>query len=146
VPSAGSRSRCSGSTVQTEFEFTPQANECAGLALIQNNDFHFRFVVTHEKETIIHIIKRSHGKDETLASQPLPAGRYTFKVTAHEQDYSFYFSTEGQWQTLVENVDGRILSTPVAGGFVGAYIAMYASSNGQPSTNHANFDWFEYSN
>jgi alpha-N-arabinofuranosidase len=32
----------------------------------------------------------------------------------------------------------------VAGGFVGAYIAMYASSNGQPGTNHADFDWFEY--
>jgi hypothetical protein len=23
-------------------------------------------------------------------------------------------------------------------------IAMYASSNGQPSTNRADFDWFEY--
>jgi beta-xylosidase len=38
----------------------------------------------------------------------------------------------------------RDLSTPVAGGFVGACIAMYASSNGQSSTNNANFDWFEY--
>jgi len=36
------------------------------------------------------------------------------------------------------------LSTLVAGGFVGAYIAMYASSNGGPSTNHVDFDWFEY--
>jgi alpha-N-arabinofuranosidase len=41
-------------------------------------------------------------------------------------------------------VDGRILSTPVAGGFVGAYIGMYASSNGHPSENVADFDWFEY--
>ena len=132
-------------TAQTEFEFTPQADECAGLVLIQNNDFHFRFIVMHEIENIIRLIKRSHGKDETLATQSLPAGRYTLKVTAHEQDYNFYFSTNDQWQTLAENVDGRILSTPVAGGFVGAYIAMYASSNGQSSTNYADFDWFEYS-
>jgi xylan 1,4-beta-xylosidase len=41
-------------------------------------------------------------------------------------------------------VDGRILSTPVAGGFVGTYIGMYASSNGQASTNRAYFDWFDY--
>jgi alpha-N-arabinofuranosidase len=41
-------------------------------------------------------------------------------------------------------VDGRILSTPFAGGFVGAYIGMYASSNGHPSDNVADFDWFEY--
>ena len=131
-------------TAQTKFEFTPQAGECAGLVLIQNNDFHFRFVVMHENENIIRLIKRSHGKDEIIATQPLPVNRYTLKVTAHEQDYSFYFSTDGQWQTLAEDIDGRILSTPVAGGFVGAYIAMYASSNGQHSANHVDFDWFEY--
>jgi alpha-N-arabinofuranosidase len=131
-------------SAQTEFEFTPQAGECAGLVLIQNNDFHFRFVVTHESETSIHLIKRSYGKDETLATQSLPAGCYSLKVTAREQDYNYYFSTNGQWQTLAENIDGRILSTPVAGGFVGTYIAMYASSNGQPSTNCADFDWIEY--
>ncbi|MFN8381540.1 MAG: glycoside hydrolase family 43 protein [Anaerolineales bacterium] len=130
---------------QTEFDFTAQINECAGLVLIQSNDFHFRFVVTRENENIIRLIKRSHGQDETLATQPLPAGRCTLKVTARGQDYNFYFLTNDQWKTLAENVDGRILSTPVAGGFVGAYIAMYASSNGQPSTNHADFDWFEYS-
>jgi xylan 1,4-beta-xylosidase len=48
------------------------------------------------------------------------------------------------WIPIAQEVDGRILSTPVAGGFVGAYIAMYASSNGQPGANHADFDWFEY--
>jgi xylan 1,4-beta-xylosidase len=131
-------------TAQTEFEFTPQVDECAGLVLIQNNDFHFRFIVKHENRNVVRLIKRSHGKDEIIATQPLRANRCTLKVTAHKQDYNFYFSTNGQWQTLAENIDGRILSTPVAGGFVGAYIAMYASSNGQPSTNHADFDWFEY--
>ena len=131
-------------TAQTEFEFTPQADECAGFVLIQNNDFHFRFVVMHENETIIRLVKRSHGKDEIIATKPLPANHCTLKVTAHKQDYNFYFSTTDQWQALAENVDGSILSTPVAGGFVGAYIAMYASSNGQPSTNYADFDWFEY--
>jgi alpha-N-arabinofuranosidase len=131
-------------TAQTEFEFTPQADECAGLVLIQNNDFHFRFVVMQENGNIIRLIKRLHGKDEILATQALHTNRPTLKVTAHGQEYNFLFSTGGQWQVLSENIDGRILSTPVAGGFVGAYIAMYASSNGQPSTNHADFDWFEY--
>ena len=132
-------------TAETEMEFIPRSdNECAGLVLIQNNNFHFRFVVTYEGEPLIRLIKRSHGQDEILASKPVPAGYYTLKVTAHEQSYSFYFSNDGLWHALAEHVDGRILSTPVAGGFVGAFIAMYASSNGQSSTNHADFDWFEY--
>jgi len=133
-------------TAQTALEFTPQsANECAGLVIIQNKDFHFCLVITCEDEPVIRLVKRAHGQDETLATQPVPAGRHTLKVEAHEQNYNFYFSTNDQWHSLAENVDGRILSTPVAGGFVGAYIAMYASSNGQTSTNQADFDWFEYS-
>jgi alpha-N-arabinofuranosidase len=126
-------------------EFSPRdACECAGLVLRQNEDFHFRFVVTCESHPVIQLIRRSHGQDQVLASQPVRAGRCSLRVTAHEQDYSFYYSTDDQWQVLVEHVDGRILSTPVAGGFVGAFLGMYASSNGQQSTNHADFDWFDY--
>ena len=131
-------------TAQSALMFTPQGAECAGLVLIQNNDFQFRFLLMCENEIVICLIKRSYGEDEIIATQPVRGENFMLKVAAHEQDYSFYFSTNGQWQALAENIDGRILSTPVAGGFVGASIAMYASSNGQPSTNHADFDWFEY--
>jgi alpha-N-arabinofuranosidase len=131
---------------QTLLEFTPQSeNECAGLALVQNNNFHFRFVVTRADQPIVRLIKRTHGTEEILAEQPLAAGRCYLKVEAHEQNYNFYAAAEpDQWQPIAEGVDGRILSTPLAGGFVGAVIALYASSNGQVSTNHADFDWFEY--
>jgi xylan 1,4-beta-xylosidase len=133
-------------TAQTQFEFTPQSdNECAGIALFQNTDFYFLFIVTCKNKPVVRLIKRSQGKDELLAQQPMPAGLCTLKVTAHEQDYGFYYLVNDQWHPLARKVDGRILSTPVAGGFVGTYIAMYASSNGYPSSNYADFDWFEYS-
>jgi alpha-N-arabinofuranosidase len=80
-----------------------------------------------------------------LAEQPVQAGKLYLKVEAYEQAYNFYFAEEpDKWHSLAEDVDGRILSTPVAGGFVGAFLGMYASSNGQSSANHADFDWFEY--
>mgnify|MGYP001102912548 CR=1 FL=1 len=132
-------------TAQSALTFIPQGAECAGLVLIQNHDFQFQFLLMRENEVVIRLIKRACGEDEIIATQPVRGENFMLKVAAHEQDYSFYFSTNGQWQALAENIDGRILSTPVAGGFVGASIAMYASSNGQPSTNHADFDWFEYS-
>jgi alpha-N-arabinofuranosidase len=132
--------------VQTALEFTPQTEyECAGLALVQNNDFHFLLVVTQADETIVRLIKRAHGVEELLAEQPVSAGRLYLKAEGHEQAYSFYVASEpDRWRLVAENVDGRILSTPVAGGFVGTYIAMVASSNGQPSTNNADVHWFEY--
>jgi xylan 1,4-beta-xylosidase len=131
---------------QAALDFTPQtAHECAGLALVQSNDFHFCFVVTLADKPVLRLIKRSHGIEVTLAEAAITPGRLTLKVEAHGQAYSFYFAVEpGQWRTLAENVDGRILSTPVAGGFLGTYIGLYASSNGQPSTNKVDFDWFEY--
>ncbi|MBI5563339.1 MAG: glycoside hydrolase family 43 protein, partial [Chloroflexi bacterium] len=131
---------------QTAMEFTPQAaNECAGLVLIQNNDFHFRFAVTRTDQAVIRLIKRAAGVEEILAEQPFVAGRCYLKVEAHEQAYNFYVADSiDRWQPVAKGVDGRILSTPVAGGFVGAVIALYASSNGQVSDSVADFDWFEY--
>lgn len=134
---------------QCAMEFTPQnEHECAGLTLIQNNDFHFLFVIMKAREPVLRLIKRAYGKEEILAEQPANRARDTklyLKVEAHKQAYSFYFASQpDEWQVLAERVDGRILSTPVAGGFVGACIAMYASSNGQSSLNNADFDWFQY--
>jgi xylan 1,4-beta-xylosidase len=51
---------------------------------------------------------------------------------------------KGHWHTLLENVDGRTLSRTNAGGFTGTYISLYASSNGMPSKNFVDFDWFNY--
>ena len=85
------------------------------------------------------------GTDVVLAELPIEGDRIYFKVEADGQAYSFYIATEPEaWQPVAESIDGRILSTPFAGGFVGTYIGMYASSNGQPSVNSADFDWFEY--
>jgi alpha-N-arabinofuranosidase len=114
--------------------FIPQNEyECAGFALIQNNNFHLLFVVAQTTQPVIRLIRRAHGVEQLLAEQTITPGQIYLKVEAHEQAYNFYFANQpDEWRAMAENVDGRILSTPVAGGFVGAYIAMYASSNGGP--------------
>lgn len=133
-------------TVQTAFEFTPaSANECAGLALNQSPEYHYRFIVTREAQPVLRLVKRAAGVDTLLAQTPISVPHIRLKIEARGQDYSFYFAdSAGAWRALFENADGRILSTPVAGGFLGAYVGMYASSNGQASENWADFDWFEY--
>ncbi len=134
-------------SARTVMEFSPRSvNECAGIVLQQNNDFHFRFVVTQISDgtPVVRLIKRQRG-EELLVEKTVSGARFYFKVEALGQAYSFYIAVEAdQWQPVAEAVDGRILSTPEAGGFVGAYIGMYASSNGSSSQNRADFDWFEY--
>jgi alpha-N-arabinofuranosidase len=128
-------------------EFTPQSvNEEAGLVLLQNSDFQYRFVYAlTDGGAVVRLVKRAAGEEEVLAEKPVSTEQLYMKAEAIEQEYSFYYATVAEaWVPLLENADGRILSTDVAGGFVGAYIGMYASSNGRPSKNVADFDWFEY--
>jgi xylan 1,4-beta-xylosidase len=128
-------------------EFVPKnEHESAGLVLIQNSDFQFRIECLRSgKESVVRLTKRHGGKEETLGEIPVQSKRVYLKVTAAGQDYNFYAATKaGDWKALREHVDGRTLSRTNAGGFVGTYIALYASSNGETSKNVADFDWFEY--
>ena len=131
-----------------KMEFTPaNESESAGLVLFQNNDFHFRLVcmVGDGETAVIKLIKRQAGIETVLGTQPVSSGTLYLKASATGQAYNFYVSTEPEaWQAIGENVYGRILSTPVASGFIGAYVGMYGSSNGRSSTNVSDFDWFEY--
>jgi len=49
------------------------------------------------------------------------------KIEAGDRAYSFSYGTrQGEWQTLKDNEDGSILSTAIAGGFVGTYVGPFA--------------------
>jgi alpha-N-arabinofuranosidase len=129
--------------VHTVVDFTPRGErECAGLGLVQNANYHVLFVVTAEG---VRLVRRANGVDEVLATEPAPHGRVYLAVEADGQSYEMRYATEpGRWRRLGKPIDGRILSSPESGGFTGAYVGMYASANGHPSTNVADFDWFEY--
>jgi alpha-N-arabinofuranosidase len=130
-------------------DFIPKTPyECAGIALLQRDTHQIRCMVTLNDmgNTIVQLVRRENGLDERLFGSGIKAGRIYFKIEVRGQAYSFFIAdSPGQWLPLGNSVDGRVLSTPVAGGFTGAYIGMYASSNGHPSENFADFDWFEIS-
>jgi alpha-N-arabinofuranosidase len=49
----------------------------------------------------------------------------------------------GRSQRLA-SAHGGFLSSPDAGGFLGVWVGLYASSNGRASGAVADVDWFEY--
>ena len=68
-----------------------------------------------------------------------------FEQNLHTTDYDFYYGyTDQEMLPLVRGLDASLLSSVVNNGFTGTYIGMYTSSNHQPSTNYADFDWFNY--
>jgi xylan 1,4-beta-xylosidase len=139
----GRRQQHAHFAASTRLEFSPRDdNECAGIALVQNDRFHILLVVMGRR---VRLIRREDGTDTVLAEHPVEDDRFWLAVEGHDLSYQARYATDpGRWRPLGDPFDGRILSSQIAGGFTGALLGMYASSNATPSDNHADFTWFEY--
>lgn len=139
---------------ETKMEYSPlEDNEEAGIVILQSHDFHYRFVKNlKEGKRIIQLIRCKEGKEEVLKEvidkeRSEIKGQLYLRITAELQDLTFSYSYDNTvYHTLESGVDGRILSTDVAGGFVGNTLGLYCSSNGMDSKNYADFDWISYKN
>ena len=92
------------------------------------------------------VIRCDDGELSTVATRPAPGDSHVLTVEGTGQEYSFHYGTaQDRMAPVAEKADGRILSTQLAGGFTGAYIGLYGSSNGEVSDTVVDFDWFDYS-
>ena len=70
------------------------------------------------------------GPPETIARgiiTPALSPHVRLRIEGNGRSQGFSYATPtGPWITLKENEDGSILSTAVAGGFVGTYIGLHA--------------------
>jgi xylan 1,4-beta-xylosidase len=71
-------------------------------------------------------------------------GNLILPISADSTTYAFAVEDRGGNHQQVATGETRSLSTQVTGGFVGVYIGMYATGNGNRAAAPADFDWFEY--
>lgn len=135
--------------VTTRLQFdTKKENEKAGLTIFQN-EHHYYFICRSVKDDkpVVQLFRSTKTDSmELLRSEVLtPSADIYLRIQGDGPSYSFFYSENNKdWKPLLENADGKFLSTRVAGGFVGCVFGMYATSDGQPSTAKARFDWFQY--
>lgn len=124
--------------------FEPAApNECAGLALVQNNSNHIRLEkCLVEGAPALRLVICEKDTDRVTACVPLSPGRLELRAVIRDLEARLYWRTDGSWKAVGGAVDLRFLSTESAGGFTGCTAGLYASSNGLPSDQTAQFDWF----
>lgn len=124
----------------TKLEFTPEdALETAGLVAFQNEKNYLligKRLNTEGKQEVYLERTASKIKDsesEILAKKELAVNATALfvKIEGKGRYYDFYYKTaeKGEWSLLAKDIDGIILSTKEAGGFVGTYLAMYTSSH-----------------
>lgn len=124
----------------TKLEFTPKDTlETAGLVAFQNEK-HYLLIGKRLKgdgKTEVFLertaSKIQKGKPEIVAKKELEANAKELfvKIEGKGRYYDFYYKTaeKSEWILLSKDVDGIILSTKEAEGFVGTYLAMYTSSH-----------------
>ncbi|MEN3325049.1 glycoside hydrolase family 43 protein [Mariniflexile soesokkakense] len=75
----------------------------------------------------------NEGKPSIIARQTLKENNTDLylKIEGNKGYYNFYYKTseKASWVLLIDNIDASILSTKIAKGFVGTYLAMYTSLN-----------------
>lgn len=99
----------------------------AGLAAFQNES-NWYFFGTRRTEPGIELFleKKNKAGLETIASTTLPpVTRLALRISGDGRAYSFSYEAGDGWRMLKERDDGSILSTDVAGGFVGATVGPY---------------------
>jgi alpha-N-arabinofuranosidase len=82
--------------------------------------------------------------EEVLAEIPWEGAETIFTIQAREQNFLFFASAQDKEKIFLGETDGGFLGSETAGGFVGAYIGMFATGNGTDYEEYAAFDWFSY--
>ncbi|MEQ9316044.1 MAG: glycoside hydrolase family 43 protein [Henriciella sp.] len=133
----GRRQQHQNATATTEVTFSPEtAGDEAGLAILQSDEYFYALGLTLSSSGTPEIILRQRaGADDpaegtVIATAPFSGEIAELKITARMGEYDFAFRTPGsdQWTDLATGLDGKILSTQVAGGFVGATFGLYAEA------------------
>ncbi|WP_300974940.1 glycoside hydrolase family 43 protein [Sphingomonas sp. LHG3406-1] len=106
----------------------------AGLVALQSDEYWFAILLGRDAAGRATVTLRGREGPEQpaggveLARQPLANGARPaeLRITARADRYDFAWRQGGGWRTLRRDVDGTVLSTKRAGGFVGAVFGLYA--------------------
>jgi alpha-N-arabinofuranosidase len=146
----GRRQQHLSCTARARLDFAPARDgEEAGLTVYRNPEHRYEIGVGRAGGRRQVFVRQTIGPSlqAITASTPVEGGGpVVLRVEAKPEAYAFSFGlgeAPSTW-TPLGTAPTRFLSTEVAGGFTGAFFALYASGADQPASVPALFDWFDY--
>ena len=152
MPFLGIRLREPHFVLEITMDVQLQGKESAGIVILQNNAHQLRLegLVSLDGELEFRVVRvvrlfvngKIHYEEDILGRVLLPQnGHWRLHMEGENNRYQFAVrpEDEDEWQPVAEDVDGTHLGTEMAGGFVGAYVGIFATGNGIDSTNEALF-------
>lgn len=130
----GRRQQHAYAFASTAVRFAPREGERAGLAAFHDDrHFYALSVARVQGRRVVRLERRSgDAPASVIASAPQPDGGDApvyLRIEARGDRYAFSYALRpGAWTVLEDDADGTVLSSKVAGGFVGTMLGMYASA------------------
>ncbi len=143
----GFRQRESDFEYQASMSFDPKKTDLeAGVSVFQKDDNYVNFTIVKNSEG--YVLKVYYTKNEvkprTIKELKVSgySGEIIFKVTSLDSEYTYAYSLDdGQtFKELVRSDADLVLNQ----GYTGAYLGVYATSNGTKAKGQADFDWVSY--
>ena len=147
-------------TASTRLCFEPKEKQTAGLTILQNDFAQIRLEIGKNAadETVVralrcyksldisltHKVTEDAYREEVLKEIPWTEKEVILTIEAEEQEHTLIAENAAGEKTVLTTVNGGFLGSETSGGFVGAYIGMFASGNGTMYDEYAAFDWFVY--
>jgi alpha-N-arabinofuranosidase len=118
-------------TAATSLENSLPPGTSAGIAIFQSADFHYFLGIRNDEDSLTIVLEEVREGRARIVANIVPGFPMSPAIELGiEQDtdrISFYFvddSNEKVW--LARDLDARLLSTQLAGGFVGVTLGMHA--------------------
>lgn len=126
--------------------FNPQKeNEKAGLVILASEQFYIEFFVCKENGiTKLKVRRKADDIDYIAYSQTILASPITLHIVSTPWTYEFWYQQKNQPMKFLYKAQSLFLTSEVAGGFVGNFYGMFATSGNYKSNTKAYFDWAEY--
>ena len=125
----------------TELNLPQRPGLSAGLVAFQNETAHYYLGVKRAEDGYEIFIEQAKQAQPTIIKSVHIANQdvqqtMTLGIKGNEGEISFYYQTPRGLKTyLARALDGKLLSTEIAGGFVGTYLGMHVRSE-PASTSH----------
>lgn len=139
---------------QTHFEFYTKMNflpinndEEAGLSLFQKDNIYINYsILKRDKGIVLSLYKSDEFNGVEILKEGFIGdfnGQLILKLNSAGVHYVFQYSQDnGKTFEEFHKVKNDII---LSQGYTGAYLGLYASSNGGNETSYADFDWCKYS-
>ena len=143
----GFRQKESDFEYRAKMAFDPRsAGAEAGLSLFQKDDNYLNYTLADgDGAARLRLVLAQRGKEPALLGQQdlgNYGGEIVFRVESSGGRYEFEYSLDSgdSFSPFARTGADLLLSN----GYTGAYLGLYGTSGGKPSSAHADFDWVSY--